>query len=154
MKSVVSSYTLTHAGEIMGNGHIRPRDVSGESCLTVTNTLVPCIFSLIYEVPRVFRLSPTDSFHIYRFQCIRCLVTTVCHQRIRVVSCVSCVLRLVSTVYPQHSRVVLSVSGSNSSNQTVLINSNQLQLISTVTPDTFIIASPPDSNEASPLTFL
>jgi hypothetical protein len=58
MQAVVSSYTLTHAREIMGNGHIRPRDVSGESCLTVTNTLVPYILSLIYTLPRVYRLSP------------------------------------------------------------------------------------------------
>jgi hypothetical protein len=43
----------------MGNGHILPRDVSGESCLTLTNTLVPYILSLIYAVPRVYRLSPT-----------------------------------------------------------------------------------------------
>jgi hypothetical protein len=45
----------------MGNGHIRLRDVSGGSCLTVTNTLLPCILSLIYAVPRVYRLSPTHS---------------------------------------------------------------------------------------------
>jgi hypothetical protein len=37
--------------------------------------------------------------------------------------------------------------------QTVPINSNQLQLIATDTPDTFNIASPPDSNGASSLTF-
>jgi hypothetical protein len=43
----------------MTNGHIRPRDVSGESGLTVTNTLVPYILSLIYAVPRVYHLSPT-----------------------------------------------------------------------------------------------
>jgi hypothetical protein len=49
----------------MGNGHMRPRDVSGESCLTFTNTLVPYILSLIYAVPRVYRLSPTHSCHIY-----------------------------------------------------------------------------------------
>jgi hypothetical protein len=46
----------------MGNGHIRPRDVSGESCLTVTNILVPYIYCLSY---------------------IRCLVSTVCHQHTR-----------------------------------------------------------------------
>jgi heme/copper-type cytochrome/quinol oxidase subunit 2 len=147
--AVVSSYTLTHAREIMGSGHIRPRDVSGESCLTVTNTLVPYILSLIYAVPRVYRLSPTHSCHIYRFSCLRCLVTTVCHQHTRVVSCVSYVWCLVSTVYPKHTRAVLSVSGSNSSN-----SSNQLQLIATDTPNKFNIASPPDSNETSSLTFL
>jgi hypothetical protein len=117
MQAVVSSYTLTHAREIMGNGHIRPHDVSGESCLTVTNTLVPYILSLIYAVPGVYRLSPTHSCHIYRFSCIRCLVTTVCHQHTRVVLCVSYVWCLVSTVHRQHARVVLSVSVSNSSNQ-------------------------------------
>jgi hypothetical protein len=37
--------------------------------------------------------------------------------------------------------------------QTVPINSNQLQLFATDTPDTFNIASPPDSNGASSLTF-
>jgi hypothetical protein len=37
--------------------------------------------------------------------------------------------------------------------QTVPINSKQLQLIATDTPNTFNIASPPDSNEASSLTF-
>jgi hypothetical protein len=37
--------------------------------------------------------------------------------------------------------------------QTVPINSNQLQLIATDTPNTFNIASPPESNEASSLTF-
>jgi hypothetical protein len=37
--------------------------------------------------------------------------------------------------------------------QTVPINSNQLQLIATDTPNTFNIASPPDSNEASSLKF-
>jgi hypothetical protein len=132
----------------MGNGHTRPRDVSGESCLTFTNTLVPYILSLIYTGPRVHRLSPTHSCHIYRLSCIRCLVTTVCHRHTRVVSCVSYVWCLVSTVYPQHTRVVLSVSGS-----TVPINSNQFQLIATDTPNTFNIASPPDSNEASSLTF-
>jgi hypothetical protein len=117
MYAVVSSYTLTQAREIMGNGHIHPRDVSGESCLTVTNTLVPYILSLIHTVPRVSRLSTTHSCHIYRFSCIRCLVTTVCHQHTRVVSCVSYLWCLLSTVYPQHTRVLLSVSGSNSSNQ-------------------------------------
>jgi hypothetical protein len=45
--------------------HIRPRDVSGESCLTVTNTLVPYILSLIYAVPRVYRLSLTHSLLVY-----------------------------------------------------------------------------------------
>jgi hypothetical protein len=85
--------------------------VSGESCLTVTNTLVPYILSLIYAVPRVYRLSPTHSCHIYRFSCIRCLVTTVCHQHTRVVSCDSYVWCIVSTVHPKHTRVVLSVSG-------------------------------------------
>jgi hypothetical protein len=78
----------------------------------------------MYEVPHVYRLSPTHSWHIYRFSCIRCLVYTV---------------------YPQHTRVVLSVSGSNSS--------NQFQLIATDTPNPFNIASPSDSNEASSLTF-
>jgi hypothetical protein len=37
--------------------------------------------------------------------------------------------------------------------QTVPINSNQLQLIAIDTPNTFNIASPPDSNEASSFTF-
>jgi hypothetical protein len=37
--------------------------------------------------------------------------------------------------------------------QTGPINSNQLQLIETDTPNTFNIASPPDSIEASSLTF-
>jgi hypothetical protein len=37
--------------------------------------------------------------------------------------------------------------------RTVPINSNQLQLIATDAPDTFNIASPPDSNGASSLTF-
>jgi hypothetical protein len=37
--------------------------------------------------------------------------------------------------------------------QTVQINSNQLQLIATDTPNTLNIASPPDANEASSLTF-
>jgi hypothetical protein len=100
----------------MCNGHIRPRDVSGESCLTVTNTLVPYILSLIYAVPRVHRLSPTHSCRIYCLSYMRCLVSTVCHQ---------------------HTSA----------------NSNQLQLIATDTPNTFYIASPPDSNEASSLTF-
>jgi hypothetical protein len=117
MYAVVSTYTLTHAREIMGNSHIRRHDVSGESCLTVTNTLVPYILSPMHAVPRVYRLSPTHSCHIYRFSCIRCLVTTVCHQHTRVVSCVSYVWCLVSTVHPKHTRVVLSVSGSNCSNQ-------------------------------------
>jgi hypothetical protein len=117
MQAVGSSYTLTQAREIMGNDHIRPHDVSGESCLTVTDGLVPYILSRIYAVPRVYRLSPTHSCHIYRFSCIRCLVTTVCHQHTRGVSCVSYVWCLVSTVHPKHTRVVLSVSGSNSSNQ-------------------------------------
>jgi hypothetical protein len=48
----------------MGNSHIRPRDVSGESFLTVTNTLVLYILSLIY---------------------IRGLVYTVCHQQTRAI---------------------------------------------------------------------
>jgi hypothetical protein len=114
----------------------------------VSNTLVPYILSLIYAVPRVYRLAPTHLWHTYRFSCIRCLVTTVCHQHIRVVSCVSYVWCLVSTVYPQHTRVVLSVSASNSP-----ISCNQLQLIAADTPNTFNIASPPDSNEAFSLTF-
>jgi hypothetical protein len=122
--------------------------VSGESCLTVTNTLVPYILSLIYAVPRVYLLSPTHSCHIHRFSCIRCLVTTVCHQHTRVVSCDSYIWCLLSTVHPKHTRVVLSLSVSNSSN-----HSNQLQLIAPDTPNTFNIASPPDSNEASSLTF-
>jgi hypothetical protein len=132
----------------MGNGHIRPRRVSGESCLTVTDTLVPYILSLIYAVPRVYRLSPTHSCHIHRFSCIRCLVTTVRHQHTRVVSCVSYVWCLVSTVHPKHTLLYYVYQV-----QTVPINSNQLQLIATVTPNTFNIASPPDSNEASSLTF-
>jgi hypothetical protein len=37
--------------------------------------------------------------------------------------------------------------------QTVPTNSNQLQLIANDTPNIFYIASPPDSNEASSLTF-
>jgi hypothetical protein len=48
-------------------------------------------------------------------------------------------------VYTQHTRVALSVAGSN--------YSNQLQLIATDTNNTFNIASPPDSNGASSLTF-
>jgi hypothetical protein len=229
MEAVVSSYTLTPAREIVGNGHTRLRDVSGESCLTVTNTLVPYILSLIYAVPCVYRLSPTHSFHIYRLSCVWCLVSMVYTQHTRVVSCVSYVWCLVSTVYTQHTRVVscvsyvwclvstvytqhtrvvscvsyvwclvsmvytqhtrvvscvsyvwclvsmvytqhtrvvscvsyvwclvsmvytqhtrvaLNVAGSN--------YSNQLQLIATDTHNTFNIASPPDSNEASSLTF-
>jgi hypothetical protein len=82
-----------------------------------TNTLVPYVLFLICKVPCVYRLSPTHSCHIYRFSCVRCFVTTVCHQHTRVVSCVSYVWCLVSAVHPQHTRVVLSVSGSNSSNQ-------------------------------------
>jgi hypothetical protein len=132
----------------MGNSHIRSRDVSGESCLTVTNTLVPYIVSHICGAS-CLRLSPTHLCHIYRFSCIRCLVTTVCDQHTRVVSCVSYVWCLVSTVYLQHTRVVLSVSASKNSNR-----SNQLQLIATDTPKTFNIASPPDSNEASSLKFV
>jgi hypothetical protein len=96
----------------MSNGHQHTRAVyivshiCGASCRpSVTNTLVP---------------------YIYRFSCIRCLVTTVCHQHTRVVSCVSYVWYLVSTMYPQHTRVALSVSGSNSSNQfqSIPISSN------------------------------
>jgi hypothetical protein len=34
----------------MGNGHIRPRDVSGESCLTVTNTLVSYMLTMLLKV--------------------------------------------------------------------------------------------------------
>jgi hypothetical protein len=128
----------------MGKGYKRPRDVSGESCRTVTNTLVPYILSLIYAVPRVYRLSPTQSCHIYRFSCIRCLVTTVCHQHTRFVSCVSYVWCLVSTVYPQHTRVLLSVSGSKSSNQFQSVATDCDQYTKS-----FNIASPPDSNGAS-----
>jgi hypothetical protein len=112
----------------MGNGHIRPHEVSGESCLTVTNTLVPYILSLIYAVPRVYRLSPTHSCHIHRFSCIRCLVTTVRHQHTRVVSCVSYVWCLVSTVHHQtHSCFIKCIRIKQF--QSILISCNWLRPI-------------------------
>jgi hypothetical protein len=88
----------------MGNGHLCPRYVSGESCLTVTSTLVSYVLLLIYTVPRVYRLSPTHSCHIL-FSYIRCLVSTACHQHTRAIYCshiygASCLPPVTNTLVP------------------------------------------------------
>jgi hypothetical protein len=121
----------------MPNGHQHTRAVyivshiCGASCLpSVTNTLVTYISVLMYTFPRVHGVSPT---HSCRIMCLICMAPRV------------------HGASPTHSCCVKFISFKRF--QSVPISSNQWQLIATDTPNTFNIALPPDSNEASSLTF-
>jgi hypothetical protein len=101
---------------------------------------------------------------------MRCLVYNVCHQHTRAIYIASHVyvaswpLRVTNTLVSYHVSHMYGASWPRCiaktlvlyyvyQVQTVPINSNQLQLIATDTPNTFNIASPPGSNEASSLIF-
>ena len=135
----------------MFNGHIHPRDVSSDSCLTFTSTLVPNILSLIYTVPRVYRLSPT---HSCRIMCLICIVPRVHSVSPTHSCCIMCLICMVPrghSISPTHSFCIRCISFQQL--QSVPISSNQFQLIATDTPNTLYITSPHYSNEASSLTF-
>ena len=114
----------------MDNGHTRPRDVSGDSCLTVSNTLVT------YHVS-----------HIYCASCPRCIPNTLVSYHVSHIY----IVPRVHGVSPTHSFCIRCISFQQL--QSVPISSNQLQLIATDTPNTLYITSPHYSNEASSLTF-
>jgi hypothetical protein len=105
--------------------------LSRSECIpSASNLLVPYISVLMYTLPRDHGVSPTHSCSIM---------------------CLTCVVPRVHGVSPTHLCCIKCISYKQF--QTVPNSSNQLQLIATDIPITFNIASPPDSNEASSLTF-
>jgi hypothetical protein len=121
----------------MPNGHQHTRAVyivshiCGASCLpSVTNTIVTYTSVLMYTLPRDHGVPTT---HSSPTMCLKCMVPRV------------------HGVSPTHSCCIKCISFKQF--QSVPISSNQLQLTATDTPNAFNIASPPDSNEASSLTF-
>jgi hypothetical protein len=142
MYEIVATYTLTLPTEIMGNGHRRPRDVSGESFLTVTNTLLPYILFIICTVPRVYRLLPAHSCRIMF------LIYTLPRDH-GVSPTHSCRIEFLIFIWPRvhgasptHLWFIKYIFENSS------ICCNQLQQIATDTPNPIKIASPPGSNEA------
>jgi hypothetical protein len=158
MQAVVSSYTLTHAQNVMSTSHMRPHDVSGESCLTVNNTLVPYILFHIYIVSHIYSCIPSVTgtlmsyllfFHMYVVSFFHSVTNTL----VSYFASHICVASL--SLFALEKRDVLSVSVPISFNQfqSIAISYSQLQFLLKSVPNTFNIASLHDTNVCSSLIF-